>query len=152
MQTQKTTAEASGPLTIGLMAKVTKSVCGDDEMEGLAKRVNGNRGLKNMAGRGNKVKQNRYGIAGLFGPFWDPVVVDHRLGGVDNSQPGCPNQALPKFSAWENEGLGWDCVARYKTQPGLVQHQQQQTEVSSTFFISCSEPPAMADVPVLPEG
>ena len=44
----KTTAEASRPWTIGLVARVTKSVSGDDEMEGLAERVNGSRDLRNM--------------------------------------------------------------------------------------------------------
>ena len=43
---------------------------------------------------------------GSFGPFGDPVVEDHRPGGVGNSQPGPPNQALPKFEAWEDEGVG----------------------------------------------
>ncbi|KAG5443146.1 hypothetical protein CSKR_100878 [Clonorchis sinensis] len=42
---------------------------------------------------------------GSFGLFWDPVVEDHRPGGVGNSQPGPPNQALPKFEAWEDEGM-----------------------------------------------
>ncbi|KAG5445990.1 hypothetical protein CSKR_108124 [Clonorchis sinensis] len=55
--------------------------------------------------RGNKVERSRYGSAGSFGPFGDPVVVDHRPGGVDNSQPGRPNRALPTFRAWEGEGV-----------------------------------------------
>ncbi|KAG5451934.1 hypothetical protein CSKR_110378 [Clonorchis sinensis] len=42
---------------------------------------------------------------GSFGPFGDPVVVDHRPGGVGNSQPGTPNRVLPKFEAWEDEGV-----------------------------------------------
>ncbi|KAG5443468.1 hypothetical protein CSKR_104756 [Clonorchis sinensis] len=75
---------------------------------------------------------------GSFGPFWDPVVEDHRPGGVGNSQPGPPNQALPKFEAWEDEGMRGQFfsssvvygVARYKTQPRRAQHQQQQTQVS----------------------
>ncbi|KAG5447800.1 hypothetical protein CSKR_106838 [Clonorchis sinensis] len=57
--------------------------------------------LDSPAGRGNKVERSRYGIAGFF---WDPVVEHHRPGGVGNSQPGPPNQALPKFEAWEDEG------------------------------------------------
>ncbi|KAG5443061.1 hypothetical protein CSKR_112159 [Clonorchis sinensis] len=55
----------------------------------------------------------------------DPVVVDHRPVGVENSQPGRPSQALPKFKAWEDEGM--------IGQPG-------------------SEPPAMGDAPVLLDG
>ncbi|GAA57182.1 hypothetical protein CLF_112296 [Clonorchis sinensis] len=42
---------------------------------------------------------------GSFGPFGDPVVEDHRPGGVGNSQPGPPNRALPKFEAWEDDGV-----------------------------------------------
>ncbi|KAG5441210.1 hypothetical protein CSKR_102423 [Clonorchis sinensis] len=42
---------------------------------------------------------------GSFGPFGYPVVEDHLPGGVGNSQPGPPNQALPKFEAWEDEGM-----------------------------------------------
>ncbi|GAA48110.1 hypothetical protein CLF_101189 [Clonorchis sinensis] len=58
------------------------------------------------AGRGNKVEQSRHGIAEFFGPFGDPVVVDYRPGGVDNSQPGPPNRALPEFKAWKTKE--WD--------------------------------------------
>ncbi|KAG5449379.1 hypothetical protein CSKR_101176 [Clonorchis sinensis] len=91
--------------------------------------------LDSPAGRGNKVERSRYGIAGFF---WDPVVEHHRPGGVGNSQPGPPNQALPKFEAWEDEGMRGQFfsssvvygVARYKTQPRRAQHQQQQTQVS----------------------
>ena len=52
------------------------------------------------------MERSRYGIAGFIGPFGNPVVEDHRPGGVGNSQPGPPNQALPKFEAWEDEGVG----------------------------------------------
>ncbi|KAG5449900.1 hypothetical protein CSKR_103662 [Clonorchis sinensis] len=58
--------------------------------------------LDSPAGRGNKVERSRYGIAGFIGPFGDPVVEDHQPGGVGNSQPGPPNQALPKFEACTN--------------------------------------------------
>ncbi|KAG5451938.1 hypothetical protein CSKR_110374 [Clonorchis sinensis] len=40
---------------------------------------------------------------GSFGPFEDPVVVDHRPGGMESCQPGPSNRALPKFKAWEDE-------------------------------------------------
>ncbi|KAG5447572.1 hypothetical protein CSKR_101339 [Clonorchis sinensis] len=40
--------ELKSKITAGLMARVIKSVSGDDDVEGLAKRVNGNRNLRNM--------------------------------------------------------------------------------------------------------
>ncbi|KER20982.1 hypothetical protein T265_10593 [Opisthorchis viverrini] len=39
------------------------------------------------------------------GSFGDPVVVDHKSGGLDNGQSSRPNLALPKFKAWKDEGV-----------------------------------------------
>ncbi|GAA55104.1 hypothetical protein CLF_106856 [Clonorchis sinensis] len=62
---------------------------------------------------------------GSFGPFGDPVVVDHRPGGVGNSQPVPSNRVLPKFEAWEDGG-GMK----------LIRHVQSSTDAIIKLFIT----------------
>ncbi|KAG5441344.1 hypothetical protein CSKR_103223 [Clonorchis sinensis] len=64
--------------------------------------LNSNPKLSRLAGE-TRWKEDDMGSQ-AFGPFKDHVVVAHRPGGVDNSQPSHPNRALPKFKAWEDEG------------------------------------------------